>query len=207
VRGAGAFDHPFAQEGSEKGGSGKAAMTIFVASVRTLSRVFGIAAVVLLIAAVLVVCQMVFVRYVLNQSAVWQHEFVTFSLIAATFLGAPYLLLLRGHVNVDLVPLYLGRRARMGLALVAYGLSLAFCAIIAWTGFEWWLEAWRNDWHADTVWSPPLWIPYLAMPLGIGVMTLQYVADIIEMIAGRAAPFGLGDDPLVAETAGEESER
>ncbi|MFQ5773886.1 MAG: TRAP transporter small permease [Kiloniellaceae bacterium] len=158
--------------------------------VRHLSRLCGIFAAVLLLAAVLVVSQLVFVRYVLGESAIWQHEFVTFSLIAATFFGSPYLLLQRGHVNVDLLPIYLGRRGRMGLALVASGVSLAFCLVIAWTGAEWWLEAWTNGWHAETVWAPPLWIPYLAMPLGIGLLALQYVADILALLSGRAMPFG-----------------
>lgn len=164
-------------------------------------------AVILLLAAVLVVVELVFVRYVLNQSAIWQHEFVTFSLIGATFLGSPYLLLTRGHVNVELIPLYLGRRGRRALALIAYGLSLAFCAIIAWTGFQWWLEAWTNNWRADTVWSPPLWIPYLAMPLGIGVLALQYIADIIELIAGTAPPFGIIETPPASDASAEEPRR
>ena len=61
----------------------------------------------------LVVCQMVFVRYVLNQNTIWQTDFVTYSLIAATFIGSPYVLLTRGHVNVDVLPLYLGPRGAL----------------------------------------------------------------------------------------------
>jgi TRAP-type C4-dicarboxylate transport system permease small subunit len=48
----------------------------------------------------LVTCQQVFMRYVLNASTVWQTEFVTYSIVAATFLGSPYVLMRRGHVNV-----------------------------------------------------------------------------------------------------------
>lgn len=179
-------------------------MTAFVRSVRALSRACGVLAAALLLAAVLVVVQMVFVRYALNQSAIWQHEFVTFSLIAATFLGSPYLLLTHGHVNVELIPLYLGRRGRLVLALIAYGLSLAFCVIIAWTGFEWWREAWENNWHAETVWAPPLWIPYLAMPLGIGLLALQYVAHIVEVLTGAAPPFGIHEAPPADDARAEE---
>src|SRR2546423_11206786 len=36
---------------------------------------------------------MVFVRYVLNQNTIWQTDFVTWSLVAATFVGSPYVLL------------------------------------------------------------------------------------------------------------------
>ena len=166
-------------------------MTSFIEAVRGLSRLCGIVAAVLLVAAALVVCHLVFVRYVLNESAIWQHEFVTFSLIGSTFLGSPYLLLTRGHVNVDLLPIYLGGRARFAVALLAAGISLGFCAVLGWASLFWWHEAWAGDWHAETVWAPSLWIPYLALPVGLGLLCLQYLADILALLTGRDAPFGI----------------
>jgi TRAP-type C4-dicarboxylate transport system permease small subunit len=47
-----------------------------IAAVAALSRLGGIVAVVLLLGAVLVICQMVFLRYVLQAATIWQHEFV-----------------------------------------------------------------------------------------------------------------------------------
>lgn len=170
-------------------------MDLFIAIVRRLSTAFGVFAVALLLAAVLAVCHLVFVRYALGQSAIWQHEFVTFSLVAATFLGSPYVLLVRGHVNVELLPLYLGRRGRFALALLASGLSLGFCLILAWTGFTWWHEAWAKGWRNDTVWSPMLWVPWAALPLGMGLVSLQYLADIMALLTRRVAPFGLSAEP------------
>ena len=167
----------------------------FIAAVAWLSRVGGVTAVALLLAAVLVICQMVFVRYVLEASAVWQHEFVTFSLIGATFIGAPYVLLTHGHVYVDLVPLYLGRHARFALALLAASITLLFCAALAGYGFAFWYEAWVNDWHAQTVWRPPLWIPYFAVPLGMGLLALQSLAQILALLTGRAEPFAASGPP------------
>ncbi len=166
-------------------------MTFYIETVRNLSRLCGVVAAVLLVASALVVCHLVFVRYVLNASAIWQHEFVTFSLIGSTFLGSPYLLLTRGHVNVDLLPMYLGGAARLGLALIASLVSLAFCLVLLWVGAIWWHDAWAGDWHAETVWAPALWIPYLALPVGLGLLALQYIADILALLTGREAPFGL----------------
>ena len=60
---------------------------------------------------------MVFIRYVLNDNTIWQTDFVTYSLVAATFIGAPYVLLTKGHVNVDVLPIYVGGRARYWLAI------------------------------------------------------------------------------------------
>ena len=166
-----------------------------IGAVAALSRLGGAAAVALLLAAVVVISQMVFVRYVLKGSAIWQHEFVTFSLIGATFIGAPYVLLTHGHVNVDLVPHYLGPRARFALALLAGLISLAFCATLAGYGFAFWYKAWINDWHAETVWRPPLWIPYFAVPLGMGLLALQSLAGIVALLTGREAPFAGGAEP------------
>ncbi|HEX6113057.1 MAG TPA: TRAP transporter small permease [Geminicoccaceae bacterium] len=171
------------------------ALDRFIGAVAWLSRLGGIAAAALLLAAVLVICQMVFVRYVLQGSAIWQHEFATFSLIGATFVGAPYVLLTHGHVNVELLPVYLGPRGRFALAILAALISLTFCIVVGWYGFKFWHQSYVEDWHAQTVWRPPLWVPYAAVPLGMGVLALQYVAEILALVTGRQAPFGGGAAP------------
>lgn len=57
------------------------------------SRGLAAVATALLIAAMLVVCQMIMQRYVFRQATIWQTDFVVFSATAAMFLGAPYVLL------------------------------------------------------------------------------------------------------------------
>ncbi len=46
---------------------------------------------------------MVVERYVFNLSTSWQTEFVIYSLAGGTFIGCPYVLLKKGHVNVELI--------------------------------------------------------------------------------------------------------
>lgn len=169
-------------------------MDAFIRAVRLLSTGCGVLAALALAAAVLVVCQMVFMRYVLQASTAWQTDFVIYTLVGAVMVGSPYVLLVRGHVNVDLLPLYLGHRTRLVLALAASLVSLAFCAVLAWTGWVLFSEAWVGNWVTDTVWELPLWIAYLPMPVGIGLLCLQYVADILCLLTGRDMPFGLPPD-------------
>ena len=172
-------------------------MKTYVSAVSLLSRLCGAAAAAMLLAAVLVVCHMVVVRYLLQESTYWQTELVTYLLIASTFIGSPYVLLTRGHVNVDLLPIYLGPRARMALAMFASLLALGFCLVAAWTGYELWREAWDKRWVSETLWEVRMWIPYATLPLGFGILSLQYVADILSLIGGHEAPFGIA--PEVAE--------
>jgi TRAP-type C4-dicarboxylate transport system permease small subunit len=164
---------------------------LFITSVRRLSQLCGIVSALTLAAGVLVVCQMVAMRYLLDQSTVWQTEFTVYSIVGATLIGSPYVLLRRGHVNVDLLPLYLPHRARLALAFLASFLALAFCAVLSYSGAELWLDAWRGNWKTSSVWALPLWIAYAPIPLGIGLLCLQYLADILCLATGRAMPFGL----------------
>jgi hypothetical protein len=41
------------------------------------------------------------------------------------------------------------------------------------------------------MWRARLWIPYGAMPLGLGILTLQYVVDLLNLLTGREPPFGI----------------
>lgn len=172
-------------------------MQAFISSVNFASRTLGLAAAALIAAAALVICQMVFVRYVMNASTVWQTEFVTYALIGATFIGSPYVLLTRGHVNVDLIPLYLSPRLRLLLAWLTMLLAFAFCATVAWLGAELTWEAWDRGWRSESLWGPPMWIPYAAVPLGMGMVALQYLAEMAGLATGRADPFHIapGDTP------------
>jgi len=171
-------------------------MNAFIRFVAFLSCLCGVAAGAMIVISVLVVCQMVALRYILVEPTIWQTEFVTYLLLSATFVGAPYLLLTKGHVNVDLVPIYLPFKARFILALFASSLSLIFCLLITWLGFELWLEAWTRDWYSDSMWEVRLWIPYMAMPIGFGVLSLQYVADLLSLVLRHEMPFGISEEDV-----------
>jgi TRAP-type C4-dicarboxylate transport system permease small subunit len=164
----------------------------FIAAVRMLSRISGVIAAFLIALAVLVICDMVIERYVLNLTTIWQIDVVTYSIVAATFIGSAYVLMHRGHVNVDVLPMYLGPRARYWLALFTIVLSAAFCAVLLYLCTKFWYEAYSQNWRSNTVWRARLWIPYLSMPIGLGLLVLQYAAELICLVTGRTPPFGIG---------------
>ena len=79
----------------------------FLRAVAAISTLAGWCSAAMIVAAVCITCQMIFVRFVLNGSTIWQTEAVVYLMIAATLIGLPYVQRLRGHVNVDLIPLLL----------------------------------------------------------------------------------------------------
>jgi TRAP-type C4-dicarboxylate transport system permease small subunit len=169
-------------------------MDAFIRGVTFLSRLSGVVAALMIAAAVLVICDMVVERYILNWTTIWQIDAVTYCIVSATFVGSAYVLMTKGHVNVEILPLHISARARFWLALFTVLLALGFCVTLWWlcTVFFW--QSWTEGWRSNTVWRARLWIPYSAMPIGLGILVLQYVADLICLLTGRAPPFGIRPD-------------
>ncbi|MEX2630066.1 MAG: TRAP transporter small permease subunit [Tistlia sp.] len=163
----------------------------FIRFANRLSFVSGVLAASMIAVSILVVCHMIFVRYVLGHSTIWQTEFVTYMMLGATLVGMAYVQYLRGHVNVDLLPIYLGGRARLALGVFVLLLSLAVTAVFAFYGYAFWHEAWAEGWRSDTVWGVDLWLPYAAVPLGFLLFALQLLADLLGLLTGRRQAFDL----------------
>lgn len=168
-------------------------MDAFFRAVDRLSRLSGVVAAGLIALGVLVICDVVVERYLLNRTTIWQIDVVTYCIVSATFIGSAYVLKTRGHVNVDMLPLYLAPRARFWLALFTMLLAIAFCAVLLALCSAYWYQAWAGNWRSDTVWRARLWIPLSSMPIGLALLVLQYVVELICLLTGRARPFGIGE--------------
>jgi len=166
-------------------------MDTYIRAVTFTSRVAGVVGALMIAAAVLVICDVVIERYIFNLTTIWQIDAVTYCIVGATFISSPYVLMTRGHVNVDVLPLYLGPTARYWLALITSLVAFAFCISLLILCTLYWYEAYSERWLSNTVWRARLWIPMLSLPFGLGLLTLQYVAEILCLVTGRAPPFGI----------------
>jgi TRAP-type C4-dicarboxylate transport system permease small subunit len=163
----------------------------FLKIVAAISTVAGWSAAAMIVASIVITCQMIVIRFVLNGSTIWQTEAVIYLMIGATLVGLPYVQRLRGHVNVDLFPLILSPAMQRALALIVLLASIAVVAIMLFYAIEFWHFAWDRNWRSDTVWGVRLWIPYLALPVGLGLFLLQLVADLVAVVLRIDTPFGV----------------
>lgn len=166
---------------------------LFLRIVAALSTVAGWFSAGMIVAAVAITCQMIFIRFALNGSTVWQTEAVIYLAISSTLVGLPYVQQLRGHVNVDLIPISLGPRERYVMALFTLTLSILMVAIMLWHSYEFWHLTYELNWKSDTVWGVRLWIPYASLPIGFALFVLQLIADLVAVILKIDKPFGLED--------------
>jgi TRAP-type C4-dicarboxylate transport system permease small subunit len=182
-------------------------MDRLIRAVTFVSRVTGVIGALLIAAAVLVICDIVVERYMLNRTTIWQIDVVTYCIVAATFISSPYVLMTRGHVNVDILPLHLGPRGRYMLALFTSLLALALCVALFILVSGYWYTAYSERWLSNTVWRARLWIPLLSMPIGIGLLILQYIIEIICLVTGRSPPFGIKPQESAEDIARSQAEQ
>ena len=76
-----------------------------------------------------------------------------------------------------------GRKALMITSFVS---AISVLLVMTYFSAELVYLSYSKGWTSDTVWGPPLWIPYLTMPLGFGLFALQLVADLLETWATPA---------------------
>jgi TRAP-type C4-dicarboxylate transport system permease small subunit len=182
-------------------------MDSLIRAVTFASRVTGVLAALMMGAAVLVICDMVIERYILNLTTIWQIDVVTYAIVGATFIGSPYVLMTRGHVNVDILPLHVSPKTRYWLSLATGALALAFCIVIFVLCAAYWYEAYSEGWRSNTVWRARLWIPYLSMPIGLGLLILQYLVELICVVTGRTPPFGIKEKESAEDVARAQAEQ
>jgi TRAP-type C4-dicarboxylate transport system permease small subunit len=137
-----------------------------------------------LIAACAVLSYSVLGRALFQAANYWQDEAAVFLLVGATFLTSAYVQQQRGHIGIEafvnlLSPL--ANRIRLWLVDVA---SLLFCAFFAWKSWTLTHEAWIDGQVSNSMWSPPLAIPYGLMACGMTLLCLQILLQIVIPLSG-----------------------
>jgi TRAP-type C4-dicarboxylate transport system permease small subunit len=133
-------------------------------------------------AAALIVTEGVIVRKVLGISTIWQIEASVFLLIFTVFAGAPFVQKNEHHLNVDLLIIHLSPRIREIVLIAVSILSCLIAGLLAWYAWPMWWESVIGNEHSESLWGPPLWIPYLFLPLGMTLLFFQYILYICGKI-------------------------
>jgi TRAP-type C4-dicarboxylate transport system permease small subunit len=147
-----------------------------------LSYVTGFLGGVAILAAALIVTEGVVLRKVFRASTIWQIELSVFLLMYACFVGSALGQKNEAHLNVDLAIHNLPPGAKHVLLFAATVLSCLVCGVLMVYSWPMWWEAWIAHEHSESLWGPPLWIPYLFLPLGMTLLFLQHLVTISRRV-------------------------
>ncbi len=137
-----------------------------------------------LIAACGVLSYSVLGRALFHSANYWQDEAAVFLLVGATFMTAAYVQGKRGHIGIEaFVGLLSPLANRIRLWLVDL-VSLLFCAFFTWKSWTLAQEAYVDGQVSNSMWSPPLAIPYGLMACGMTLLCLQILLQLVVPLSG-----------------------
>lgn len=124
-------------------------------------------------------------RALFGQSRLWVIEVSEYSLLFITFLGAPYLLEKNMHVVLDIVYDNLGPVLRRVATTINAALGLAICGILTVVGISVVMDQYAIGVRQTTVMAPlSFWIT-AAMPVGMFLMSFQFLDKGLRAISGE----------------------
>jgi len=157
-------------------------LLLFESIINKISTIIGIIASLGIFISAIIITEGVITRKLFQLSGIWQIELAVFLLIFSCFMGAAFVQKEEHHINVDLLLIHLSVKFAEILLIIVSILSCILCAILAVYAWPIWWEALSKNTHSSSLWGPPLWIPYLFLPLGMTLLFFQYLVQIIKKI-------------------------
>ncbi len=146
--------------------------------------VIVVLAAVALVAACVILSDSVLGRALFHSPNYWQDEAAVFLLVGTVFMSSAYVQAGRGHIGIEAFVGLLSptvNRIRLWLVDVA---SLLFCAFFAWKSWTRAHDAWVDGEVSNSMWSPPLSIPYGLMAIGMTLLCVQILLQVVMPLMG-----------------------
>jgi TRAP-type C4-dicarboxylate transport system permease small subunit len=150
------------------------------------NHIIVVIAAVALIAACAILSYSVLGRALFHSPNYWQDEAAVFLLVGTTFMTSAYVQHQRGHIGIEA---FVGLLSPSVNAIRLWLVDLAsflFCAFFAWKSWTLTHEAWVDGQVSNSMWSPPLAIPYGLMAGGMTLLCVQILLQIIVPLSGAA---------------------
>jgi TRAP-type transport system small permease protein len=151
-----------------------------------------------LLAMLFVIGLDILTRSLFNFSFEISDELGGYMLVAITFVSLSVCQANDSFHHVAFVQARLSPRGRALSHVIFDVLSLAFSVLLLWQLIRFDLSSFRFDDHAPTYLATPLWIPQLAMPIGVAALCVSVVRTLIvdiktllgsgDMIGGQHEP-------------------
>ena len=145
-------------------------------------------------------------RYAFNSNILWALELTVFLFAWLVLMGVSYGVKKHIHIGVDVVINLASPPVRKILALLSVAACLAFSGLMLYGSWEYWYpfitkRAWLEtedipmpemfqflaDWlnEGERYEKIPRFIPYLALPLGMALLTFRFLQIAWEIVTGK----------------------
>ena len=156
----------------------KKAIFLYGIILQKITDVVGVFAGILLFVPALMVFYEVIMRGVFNAPTEWSMELSIYCVLIAGFLGMPVTYGAGKHIKVDIFTSKLSPKNSCLLEIVASIIGAIFCLVFFIEAVDMAALSYDLDRRSPDTLRTPLWIPQMSMPIGIGLLFLQFLGTI-----------------------------
>lgn len=135
-------------------------------------------AVSLLVTAIVLFINVV-LRYVFSASTSWAEELIRYLMIWITFIGGSVCVRRGAHIRMDFLLTILPKRAGILLTRLVYLIAAGFCAALFCYSVRLVLFTVELE-QTSPAMGVPMWIPYMAMPIGSALMVIRFIQAVLR---------------------------
>jgi len=158
----------------------KKAIHFYAIILEKVTNAFGVLAGIILFVPAIVVFYEVVMRGLFNAPTEWSIELSIYCVIVAGFLGMPVTYGAGKHIKVDIFTSKLSPKNQCFLEIAASILGAIFCLVFFVEALNMASLSYEIDRRSPDTLRVPLWIPQLAMPIGIGLLFLHFMGTIFS---------------------------
>lgn len=153
--------------------------------IRAIEKTIGIAEYAFL-GLTLIVCSIVLfaevvLRYLFKSPLFWAEELVRYSIVWMVFIGGSVIVKRGGHVAVDVLPVFLPQKAKRVLQKLVSVTGVIFCLFLFYYSGIHTLRV-KAAGQIATATEAPMWIMYLAVPVGALMMGIRWSLQFISRL-------------------------
>ncbi len=133
---------------------------------------------------VLAITLSVMSRYFWGEPILLVDEMSRYALIAIVFIGLARCQRADKHIKIRIVTQLLTKERQNQVALATKIMTVLFLGWFVWITSTYVHRLYTNEVASLTLLETPLWIPYLVVPVGFSLLTLELLLEVIRAFKG-----------------------
>jgi TRAP-type C4-dicarboxylate transport system permease small subunit len=108
-----------------------------------------------------------------------------YAMAAASFFALAHTLKRGEHIRVTLIIQRLPAGARRFMEILCLGVAVLMTGFFAWYAWDMVYWSWEFESRSDAMDATLLWIPQLAMSIGVTILCVAFADELVQVLGGR----------------------
>lgn len=127
-------------------------------------------------------CSLEVVRRLFNSPTQWAEELIRYIIIFAVFIGISSVTKKNEHIRMSVIIDLFSEKKRRIIDIITASIGMVFSATVLISGIMLVSDAKSSETLSEFGLNIPIYIPYLALPIGGALMSLRLIGRVIDII-------------------------